>query len=230
MSTINPSQESGQTLACRQEQQVHRPDFGFWHQVFDQAHGSAVDSRMSHDPGRNIRQAPMPWQSSKSGHPGFDGSRVRQEPGALLGEVQHPQTPCPSELGAEPGISDSRTAPPCLFTPQRSAASAEEMSRGVAEHARSESLRLREPSRSEEVILKAHLMQTEEGRLKVALRAPRSLSPQQALVALGQALTQDGGAAADLVEQVVMNGKPIYQAASGQSSESPGTHLFDLKC
>lgn len=70
--------------------------------------------------------------------------------------------------------------------------------------------------------LEAHLSRNADGRLNVALRSSLPLSTSQALHAVAQALSEQGGDTP--VDQVILNGQPIYRSAT------PSTHRFEIDC
>lgn len=70
--------------------------------------------------------------------------------------------------------------------------------------------------------LEAHLSRSADGHLSVALRSSQPLSATQALNAVAQALAAQDGEAP--VEQVLLNGQPIYRSAA------PSTHRFEIDC
>lgn len=70
--------------------------------------------------------------------------------------------------------------------------------------------------------LQAHLSRNADGRLNVALRSSQPLSDAQALHAVAQALCEQSDDTS--VDQVILNGKPIYRSAT------PSTHRFEIDC
>lgn len=237
MSTILPSDASGGTLQrTAAEAAPARPDFQFWHEVFDQARGAASqggpggdsesrqDPRLAPDQGRSQQGKP----SSQTGtvhtathdHGMVTASSVAQamaQPlggrAALLsgGLPYAPMPAMPLSAGALHELSHADIADKNAANPGTHHALADDAQAQAA--------------------LQAHVMLTETGDYKVALRASRHVSAAQALSAVAQALAQQEPGSTDAqVEQVVLNGKAVYQRGAGRDVGLPASSTFELKC
>ncbi len=218
-----------------------RPDFQFWHEVFDQAQGGGGESAN--------RRAPddLGTETAPSGQMGGRDEAAVMDRQPLDSEVPSAPGDVPSNASSQerqPAVNTLRAG---LCTPTDAAiaglalplerASVESLGLiAVAEEAQAVGQNAAPPVSSNDhqvdVGLRAHVMATLDGQLKVVLRAHQGgLSVAQALVAVAQAVDQAGGSGGD-VAQVVLNGACIYQQAVPARPLQGDTTAprFELKC
>lgn len=234
MSIIQPSDVSRIALQrAASEPTAVRPDFQFWQDVFDQAQGSSPQGA--------------------SGH-GFEANEC---PGITeeQGRSEHTQTSVPATpVLSEQGLATAKTVTHAMAQALRSSAalppstlpyaqtSAMPLQGGAASEANDADMAAGDTTRrgahqvlADDILgqaaLQAHVMLTEAGDWKVALRTGRHVSAAQALSAVAQALAQHPQGRADAqVEQVVLNGKPIYQRGADRDAGQSASSTFELDC
>lgn len=240
MSSILPMDTQG-GMVQRQATQADaaRPDFQYWHEVFDQAHGNTPDPMRSGHfdlPPSALDEGPS------SGHEGLTqaGQRLpavsKQSSQVLSLEsqiaargVNVPATVVEGLASAALVVSVPVIQPEDIGRGSR--ANPREL--GAADDAAETTQTPRSFSASDELQaeagIRAHVMLTEVGGLRVALRAQRGLSVSQALAAAAQALSHQDNSDSH-VEQVVLNGERIYQKTSEHPVATGASSTFELKC
>lgn len=240
MSSISPL-DTQAVMARRQATQADaaRPDFQYWHEVFDQAHGSTPDpTRPGHfdlpssalDEGafsgrEGLTQADQSLPAASKQSPQF---LSLESPAAARG-MNMPATVAEGLASAELAVSVAFIPPedtgggsrgnPRLFGAVEDVA---EITQTPRSFSGADELQA-------EAGIRAHVMLTEAGGLRVALRAQRGLSVSQALAAAAQALSHQDNAESH-VEQVVLNGERIYQNTNERPVATGASSTFELKC
>lgn len=223
----------------RAEQDATRPDFQFWHEVFDQAHGSAADgaSHGQGDAGGMLHSGQPAVRSTASARPdsataGHAGQAASPSGQGGIGQPQVVpawQTVRSPSLQV-PGLVGVVTSPTPAGAGNAAAAAVSEASLAEAVSWPQQAASSAAPDATEpESAIRAHVMVSAEGELKVALRAHRGLSVSQALAAVAQAVNQ-AGESGEQVEQVVLNGERIYQRVSERQTGAKTSSTFELKC
>lgn len=219
------------------EQDTARPDFQFWHEVFDQAHGNAADSS-AHEQGDTHGARHDAQVATRSG---FSAHLDAAATGHANQVPQQGSSGAGAGAGTGGALMASRASTlltPGLLAVPVSSVHGDGLDTGAAtalESAQSDELTQRDAAQASlkdaepESAIRAHVVVNAEGELKVALRAQRGLSVSQALAAVAQAV-QQAGESSDQVEQVVLNGERIYQRVSERQTGAKGSSTFELKC
>jgi hypothetical protein len=237
MSTIQThdvSRAARQSVAL--ESVAVRPDFQFWQDVFDQAQGSSPQGAPGH--GFEEDQWPGPAaQRRLSEHAQTSMLAVGSTP--ILREQGLAIAKTVAHALAQPLLTSTTLLPGTLAYAQTSAKPPRGGAAGMASDA---DVAVRDTTKSSAhqaqaddtqalVAMQAHVMLTDAGDWKVALRAGRHVTVAQALAAVAQALAQQQqGLTEGQVEQVVLNGKPIYQRSARQDAAPPATSTFEINC
>lgn len=239
MSSVLPT-DTQAVMARRQavEADVTRPDFQYWHEVFDQTHGREADpmrsNRFDLPPSALDESLSLRRECVVDAAQPMVSQRLPQAPSLASSANARGVIPSASIVdglasvvnGAGIPVSSSESK----FSGVRCASAG--LARMVEDAAEAAQTPLPFPAPDEpqaEAGIHAHVMLTETGGLRVALRVQRGLSMSQALAAAAQAVgSQDtsGGH----VEQVILNGERIYQNTSERPVKTGASSSFELKC
>lgn len=201
-------------------------DFEHWQRIFDATDRPLGNALMRSADANAKKAADMGGRSPQGPRP--TAARADQQSTATAPKPAHGAQPAQASLG--PVLSESRGPWFALGTAAgrpsmastTGASNAQPSSFAASAPTLPSSAGLPAPDGRPLAQLEAHLSRGADGRLSVALRSSQPLSSAQALHAVAQALaTQDEEAP---VEQVLLNGQPIYRSAK------PSTHRFEIDC
>lgn len=240
MSSILPT-DAQVVSACFKtgESGVTRPDFHYWHQVFDQAHSRGLHAgRSGHEESRQsaVPESPSPCRETTLATAQLVSGPHLPQTACSASSVSAVRPDLPADFFDEQGplvsIADANDVLSARGACGAGRATTWQAPAAVVADAAAQAPQLAPRSRDtqiDESRIQAHVMWTESGDLKVALRAQRGLSVSQALAAAAQAAAGHG--ASDVqVEQVVLNGERIYQNTSKRPVMTGASAPFEMKC
>lgn len=209
-------------------------DFQYWQTLFDQAQGEGMGASGARPDAAGRERAaeadarPMPGQEPARAN-GVTQLQARSEntvasarlSGVTPGRMAPPELASRGAASPVPSVQEA-TAPTSLATQVRGMGVSALAQAEARQHQKA--AEARPPSSETQPAIAAHLHQAEDGRWKVAVRGPATLSDADALKAVAQVLSDPVREGGD-VSLVRLNGQVIYQSAPAQ----PGTRAsFEL--
>lgn len=209
-------------------EQGRQGDFDHWQRIFEATDGRSGAAANAPASGGDLYKADHP--TSGPWHP-HDGGPLRAQTlssasFAQGGQAGSPGMPLsgaakPQAGGGQPSLAAAHQ-PPGTRAPATTAERLPASTTGTAESLPQPDGAPTLPDGRPLAQLEAHLSRNADGRLNVTLRSSLPLSTSQALHAVAQALSEQGGDAP--VDQVIINGQPIYRSATSS------THRFEIDC
>lgn len=228
---VKPSQQAAFLQALNQAhvdpRRGRQGEFDHWQRIFDVAQGSGALAQQAPaassglEPEAITSQAKAAWQGNPEKATAGQHAKANATANTRGAEPRLPVPPRVSD--AKPFASGLLAAPEPMASRNPTASVQSEPRLAPLRPAAFASAGEQTPDGRPLAQMEAHLSRSADGGLNVSLRSAQALSSAQALRAVAQALAHSD--ASEPVNQVLLNGQPIYRSAA-----APSNHRFEIDC